>query len=550
MKLLFWSGKSNFLIALLIITALGACKKSKVTPDPDPVDPIVGGNTKQTPTTNRRELTNDSLFLYAKEIYLWNTTLPTYDVFNPRIYKTFPLDLNNYKDELFNITKYSNFETVAGSNRSKYAYIVDNTESNGNQSSSFEKLADLDADDIGYDMGFVTFGNYGTVKDYETYVSGVYPNSPADKAGITRGARITKIDNVVLGTDFDNQVYKIDGILNNELNSVLISGIKTDGSIFTDVLLTISKYNSSSVFTSKVINQGGKDIGYFAYARFSRLSTGGKTPSDTKLDPIFAEFAGKGVTDLIIDLRYNGGGSVETAEYLLNLIAPSTATGKMYQELYNNTMKTGKADILINQPLTDGSGKIQYSSAGKMYTYDDVDWTDEGNTFNFSKKGTLNGVKNIVFLVSGGTASASEMLINCIKPHVQSVKLVGTKTYGKPVGFFPIVLENRYSAWIPSFETRNSKGEGGYFTGMTPDFLDTGTSSLFDDSRYDFGDPKESYLNKALSVLAPVVAAGQGSRSSSLPPNSIVSGKVMRLNSSNENLGSIGMIETRYKLKK
>lgn len=544
----FWSGKINFLFALLVIIAFGACKKSKVAPDP--VDPAVETNKKQTPTTNRRELTNDSLFLYAKQIYLWNTTLPGYDVFEPRTYNDYPVDLDNFRDELFNITKYSTYETVPGSNSSKYAFIVDNTESNGNQASTSERLASLDADDVGYDMGIVEFKNYGTEADYETYVAGVYPNSPADKAGITRGTQITKIDNVILGNDFDSQAYKLNGILNNGITTALFSGIKTDGTTFTDVRLTISKYNSSSVFTSKVINQAGKNIGYFAYSRFSVLTVGGRTPSDVRLDPVFAEFAAKGVTDLIIDLRYNGGGSVETAEYLLNLIAPSTATGKMYQELYNTTMKTGKATILEKQPLTDGSGKILYSSSGKMYTYADVDFSDAGNVYNFSKKGALTGVKNIVFLVSGWTASASEMLINCIKPHVQSVKLVGTKTYGKPVGFFPIVLENRYSAYIPSFETLNSRGEGGYYAGMTPDFQDIGTSALFDDGRYDFGDPRESYLNRALSILAPLQGV-TSSRSSSVAPNGSAStGKIRHLASSKDNSESIGMIETRFKIKK
>ncbi|MEQ7801187.1 S41 family peptidase [Pedobacter sp. ASV1-7] len=544
MKLLFWSGKSKFLIALLLITALGACKKSKV--NPDPVDPAVESNTKQTPTTNRRELTNDSLFLYAKQIYFWNTTLPSYDVFEPRKYKTYPLDLDNFRDELFNITKYSTFETVPGANYSKYAYIVDNTESNGNQASA--KFASLDANDVGYDMGIVTFRNYGTETNYTTYVAGVYPNSPAANAGITRGTQITKIGNVSIGTNFNSVVQTLNAVLNNRLTTALFSGIKADGTPFTDVRLTIARYNSSSVFTSKVITQGGKNVGYFAYSRFSVLTVGGKTPSDVRLDPVFAEFASKGVTDLVIDLRYNGGGSVETAEYLLNLIAPSTATGKMYQELYNNTMKTGKATILEKQPLTDGSGKILYSSSGKMYTYDDVDWTEAGNTYYFSKKGSLTGVKNIVFLVSGGTASASEMLINCIKPHVQSVKLVGTKTYGKPVGFFPILLDNRYNAYIPSFETRNSRGEGGYYAGMTPDYLDDGNNGIVDDAKYDFGNPNEGYLKTALSILAPVAQGVSSGRTSSVA--STPAGNIKTLTFANDNIENVGMIETRFKIKK
>ncbi len=128
-----------------------------------------------------------------------------------------------------------------------------------------------------------------------------------------------------------------------------------------------------------------------------------------------------GVADLIIDLRYNGGGFVNTAEYLINLIAPPTVTGTMFVEYYNKTMQDGKASILKNQPLLDENDQIQYSG-GKIVTYADVDYSVTGNTIAFSKKGSLSTVANVVFLVSGNTASASELVINSLKPHL-NVKL-------------------------------------------------------------------------------------------------------------------------------
>lgn len=551
MKSIFWSGKAYYIYMLFIVLALGACKKSKVTPEPDPTAPSVGANTKQTPTTNRRELTSDSIFLYAKQIYYWNTTLPDYDTFDPRKYRTLGSDLANYNNELFNITKYSTYETVPGSNSAKYSFILDENNSNGNQGVAPGALATVDVAGIGYDMGFLGFGADGVTNDYDLYVNAVYPGSPAAKAGITRGTQITKIGNLSIGTNFDSEVATIDAVSNNAISSALFSGIKTDGTVFTNVPLTITKYNSSPVFASKVISQGGKKIGYLAYSRFSVLTTPTENPSDTRLDPVFAEFATNNVTELVIDLRYNGGGSVQAARYMLNLIAPATAKGLMFSEVYNSTMKSNKATILKNQPYTDESGKIVYnSSTGKMYTLDDVDYSDAGNIYNFEKKGALNGVKNIVFLVSGNTASASEMLINCIKPHVQSVKLIGEKTYGKPVGFFPILLENRYSVYITSFETKNSRGEGGYYSGITPDYLDD-DRTLFDDFRYDFGDPRESYLNKALAVLAPVSTGTASNRISSVGVGaSIVPRKISILKSVQVNTDDKGMVETIFKLKK
>lgn len=553
------SGRYSVLAIIVLALGFTACKKDKTSTPEKPIDPVISGevNTKQTPTTNRRELTNDSLFLYAKQIYYWNTSLPTYDAFEPRNYKGLGSDLANYKSELFNITKFSSYEVVSGSNDPKYSYLEDANDSNDNKSASVDAEATVELNDVGFDMGFIRlYRAYGTEDNYKLYVTAVQKNSPADRLKITRGTIITNIGGQAIGTNFSAERGTINDLFNSLITSTTLSGIRKDGTIFTNEPIKIEKYSSSPVYKSVVLSAGAKKVGYLSLARFSILSNPDSgTPSDTRLDPVFANFAANGITDLVVDLRYNGGGSVQTAEYLLNLIAPSTASGVMYKEVYNNTMKAGNATILKNQPLTDAQGEIRYSSTtGKMLTYDNVDWTDKGNVYNFEKKGQLNGIKNIVFLVSGNTASASEMLINCIRPHVQSLKLVGTKTYGKPVGFFPIMLEKHYEVRLASFETKNSRDEGGYYTGMVPDFVDVGEvgdGKLFDDGRYDFGDPRESYLNKALSILAPVSASSSSSRTSSVNEGRISgpSQVIGKLGSGNETFGFKGMVETRHRLK-
>ncbi|WP_316840104.1 S41 family peptidase [Pedobacter gandavensis] len=547
--------KNKLVLALaVLLIGFSACKKNKVVPEvPAPPKPVTGTNDKQTPTTDRRALTNDSLFLYAQQIYLWNDKLPTYDVFDPRTYTNLSTDLANFRNELFNITKTSGFETVSGSSSPKYAFIRDEDTANGSQSAAPARLASVDLLDRGHDMGFLNFQGYGDDTGFDLYVKAVYPNSPADLAKITRGTLITKIGNQSIGFNFNAEVGIINAVLNGTTTSTTFSGMRPDGTVFTDVELSVKDYTSSPVFASKIIEQGGKKVGYLAYSMFSVLTnTDSKNPSDTRIDPVFANFAANNITDLVIDLRYNGGGSVQTAEYLLNLLAPANTTGVMFSESYNSTMKSGKATILANQPLTDAKGKIQYSSSGKMFTLNDVDWSDAANVYSFSKKGSLNGLKNIVFLVSNNTASASELVINSIKPYVQSIKLVGKTTYGKPVGFFPITLDKHYSVYLPSFESKNKNGEGGYYTGMKPDFMDTGKSDLFDDSSRDFGDPKESYLAKALSLLAPVATAGVASRTSSngIGGNVATAVKMTKTEFSNHNMGPSGMVETRYKLKK
>ncbi|MNR19988.1 Peptidase family S41 [compost metagenome] len=105
-----------------------------------------------------------------------------------------------------------------------------------------------------------------------------------------------------------------------------------------------------------MLTAGSKKIGYLAYARFGALSTPPTLTTaagDVELDAAFTQFANAGVTDLIIDFRYNGGGYVYAAEHLTNLIAPSSVRGTMFTEYYNSTMQSGNAKILSNQPLLD-----------------------------------------------------------------------------------------------------------------------------------------------------------------------------------------------------
>jgi hypothetical protein len=84
-----------------------------------------------------------------------------------------------------------------------------------------------------------------------------------------------------------------------------------------------------------------------------------------------------------------------------------------------------------------------------------------------------------------------------------NVKIVGKTTYGKPIGFFPIVLENRYEVLMSMFETKNSAGSGEYYPGFRPDVEDVAGDNMIDDATRDFGNPQESYLAAALNVIAP-----------------------------------------------
>src|SRR5690606_24971589 len=140
----------------------------------------------------------------------------------------------------------------------------------------------------------------------------------------------------------------------------------------------------------------------------------------------------------------------------------------------------------------DGDGNPVYIN-NRPATYHDVDYSVAGNTEHFEKSGSLNSVQSVYVITTGNTASASELVINALKPYLP-VKLVGTRTYGKPVGFFGISID-RYTLYLSSFHIRNANNEADYFEGFAPDIV------AADDIRYDFGDPREESLAKALADI-------------------------------------------------
>ncbi|QNK63287.1 hypothetical protein H7F33_01860 [Pedobacter sp. PAMC26386] len=541
MKINLLSSRLAVAAFFLIALTISSCKKS---PNPETTNNNNGGGT---PSGTRTQLTLDSLYLYAKQIYYWSDALPAYEQFNPRQFSSKSKPLDNYNDELYAITQLKLNPATGkpyeyyGDGFPKYSRIDDMTLANPSASSSI-KFADVDVDGNGYDVGIRPVAYIFLNSDkYELFVTAVYPGSPAAAAGVKRGWIITKVNGTAVGASFKSESSWVFDAFN--ASSVTIEGQNAIDKVPFKLTLNRASYKSSPVYATKVIARGGKKIGYLAFARFAALS-GSDGLSDASLDPVFADFSAQGVTDLVIDLRYNGGGYVNSATYLTNLIAPSGASGQvMFKETYNPLMQSNQATILANQPLVGANKKILYQS-GRMLTAADDDYSAAANTTVFKKAGSLSGVSNVVFIVTRNTASASEIVINSLKPYM-NVKLVGDTTYGKPVGFFPITLENRYQVYLPSFETRNSKNEGGYYTGILPDVLDE-----YDDPAYVFGDERENYLAKALNVLAPSVTATQGLASTGNRRANTESFKSQQIRRINPNSEFVGMIERRHTLKK
>ncbi|MCX2431247.1 S41 family peptidase [Pedobacter sp. GR22-10] len=466
--------KYSYLTAMILmgVSLFMACKKENATPE-QPVTPVAA---------SRDELTKDSIFLYTKELYYWNTSLPTYDAFKPRSF-------SSNEAELYALTQYSSdpstgkpYEYVNGSGNPKYSFF--------DYVATTAKVSALKADVNGTSNDYGFSVNYQTTSDLR--VKYVYPNSPAAQQGLARGCRITSINGRTNLSYSSATINFLNDAIFGSNASVALTFVGLDN-VTKSVTITSSNYTVNPIFYTNTYNVGSKKVGYVVFNSFTNNVS-------SALKTVFANFASQGVTELVVDLRYNGGGYVSTATEMINLAAPIAQNGNiMYTTYYNNylqniTTSQRKASVLAHQPLLDGDDKLQPFTTGvngKYATYADLDYTSAStdNIERFAKSGSLT-LSRIYFIVSGSTASASELTINSLKP-VMDVKLIGETTYGKPVGFFPIRID-KLDMYVPEFETKNQAGVGGYYSGLTVD------KEAYEDLTKSWGDESETLLSYAL----------------------------------------------------
>lgn len=393
-----------------------SCKKevSDPTPEPTPADT----------TVSAADRIKDTVLDYSREIYLWYNQIPAN--FNAR----------SYSDPAEIMTAIRQYSTEPGFDKpvDRWSFAMKQAEWN-NVSSG-----------IAGDFGLNIF--YRTASDLR--VRSVEATSPAGIAGIHRGWRITKINGStnITTSNLDDVVDKV-----YSSPSTTFTFEKPDGTT-ADIALNAATYQENPIILDSIYNVGGKKIGYFSFNSF----LGNKTQLFSDFDAIFKNFAAQQIGDLIVDLRYNGGGYVDVQEKLAEYLAPASANG----------------DVMMT------------------FQYNDK-FSDQNETVRFSKAGSLN-LPRLFFIVSKNSASASELLINNLKPYTD-VQLVGpSKTYGKPVGFGPIPVADWYIFPV-SFRTTNKAGEGSYFDGLALN------KQVADGLDKDWGDLQESCLASVVNYI-------------------------------------------------
>lgn len=314
------------------------------------------------------------------------------------------------------------------------------------------------------------------------YVSEAFEGAPALAAGIDRGAEI-----VAIGTSEANlrNVSDIiaaqgsagvtDALGANTAGTARVLTI-TDSGGTRNVSVTKADYSLDPVSTrygAQVIVDDGRKVGYINLRTF--IST-----ADAALRSAFATFRAQGITEIVVDLRYNGGGLLSTAELMSDLLGAARASSEVVDYVTYRSEKSSN-----------------------------------NTTRFFTAQPEAVAATRIAFIGTGGTASASELVINTFIPYLHaSAGLIGTNTYGKPVGQIALdrdQCDDRLR--VIAFALQNSARQGAYYDGLAQTV--EASCQAGDDLTRQMGDPQERSTRQALDYLAgrPCTAIASGTSS-------------------------------------
>jgi C-terminal processing protease CtpA/Prc len=281
-------------------------------------------------------------------------------------------------------------------------------------------------------------------------ISLVYEDSPAEAAGLERGMTILAFNGKTIEEIESEELW--DTILGDDEAGVEVAVrvARVDGTEL-DVVVDKAELQRTSVSVTEVLPIDDMRVGYVMFEQFIE-------PSQAALSESFQQMAEEGVTDLVFDLRYNTGGLLDVTRYLASLIAGPDHVGETFLRFDYNKLRSRYNEIM-----------------------------------EFGDYAEAIGFERVAFLVSGSTASASEALINGLRPYID-VHLVGSKTLGKPVGSNRFEFCDQVLQPI-TFALNNARGEGAYFDGIAPD------CEMDDDLDYQLGDAREARLAAAISWL-------------------------------------------------
>ena len=391
--------KNWIMIALSLGLCLAGCdKQPAANPEPDP-DPVL--SQEEVDAQKTRLYVNTFAHAYMDAYYLWNAEIRK--------------DLDAWKetDEPIEKVQKIRYKNAKGEDIDRWTMLTDDF-------SSFYGSVTGNQKTYGFD--FTLYGYDGTTAC--AVVTYTYADSPAADVGLKRGDAIYKVNGktlpLVAGDDgklyLSTQAIQIvnDELLGGDRLVADVSRRTEPGSkTFTDVTLTLTSREmyENPVLLSKVFDCDGKKVGYLVYTSFTM---------DSYADLIAAckGFKEAGVTELILDLRYNGGGFAMAEQFLASMLAPEAA------------VKAGDilATEIYNADLTE-----YFKSYGRdtnTYFTTEYSFNSGGKDYKFSTDGANIGLEKIYAIISAGSASASEALLCDLYPYMD-ITLVGEQSHGK-----------------------------------------------------------------------------------------------------------------------
>jgi carboxyl-terminal processing protease len=309
----------------------------------------------------------------------------------------------------------------------------------------------------------------------------VEPGSPAARANIARGASVLTVDGVDLVNGADTDTLNA-GLFPSELGIPHTFEIRDQGSAVTrTVTMTSASITSTPVQNIKTLQTATGPVGYLTFN--DHIAT-----AEAGLSAAISALKSAQITDLVLDIRYNGGGFLAIAAQLSYMIAgPAATTGKAFETLtYNDKYRTtdpfsGRA--LAPRPFLSQAIGFSLPNGQELPSL---------------------GLRRVFVLTGPGTCSASESVINGLRGIDVEVIQIGATTCGKPYGFVP--QDNCGTTYFAiQFQGINQKGYGDYADGFSPAGVgDSGVPGcvVADDFTHNLGDPSEARLAAALTYRA------------------------------------------------
>ncbi|MFT4031542.1 MAG: S41 family peptidase [Siphonobacter sp.] len=398
------------------------------------------------------ETINEWIYEQMSSYYYWSDQVPAESSTD----KT--LDPSDY----FNSLLYT-YNSVSNPTGDRFSYICED-------GSAMEAALNGQTQSTGiqYRLFYLDNGNTNVAGQVLYVLAG----SPAEKAGFQRGNIFTKVNGESLTTTNYSSL-----LANSSLTFTLaeLSSSNTLVDTQNTISVTTTTIQENPVFLDSIYTVNSKKVGYLVYNQFIPGPNGSSAEEyDNQLRTIFGTFKSAGIESLILDLRYNTGGSISSAITLASLIAKVTGNKQVfYKEGYNSQM---------NIYITKNYGTDYFNEY----------FTEETNSLG-------DQISKVTILTSQWTASTSELLINGLKPYM-TVKLIGETTYGMNVATTTLVDDTgaiSYGLQPVLMKVYNSVGQSDYASGFTPDQQVSEPIDL-----QPLGSTQEALLKVALQVVA------------------------------------------------